>query len=154
MSARDRWIDVAMATYEGSSQLCGFCGSLFHVKLDFQGDMGRMSEESKPCQSVEDFEKADNSFANHVLDGCHLCWLFWLYLSEDTRTGIEEAEWIEYNVIRPRTSDNASLDIQGLQQMWKSSDEGPPLGWSDLMLLVPDTGKSQVTSGSDLGSQS
>jgi len=63
MSARDRWIDIAMATYEGSSQLCGFCEDLFHVKLDFQHDgiytaMGRMNEESKQCQSVEDFEKA------------------------------------------------------------------------------------------------
>ena len=50
MSARDRWIDIAMATYEGSSQLCGFCG--------IYTAMGRMNEESKPCQSVEDFEKA------------------------------------------------------------------------------------------------
>jgi hypothetical protein len=58
MSARDRWIDIAMATYEGSSQLCGFCESLFHVKLDFQHDVGRMNEESKPCQSVGNFEKA------------------------------------------------------------------------------------------------
>jgi len=63
MSAQDRWIDIAMTTYEGSSQLCGFCEGLFHVKLDFQRDgiytlMGRTSEESKPCQSVKDFKKA------------------------------------------------------------------------------------------------
>ena len=92
-----------------------------------------------------DFFCETNSFVQ-VDGGCHLCWLFCVYLPDDTRTGIKEAKWIEYNVIRPRTNDSPSRDIQALQQMWKSADEGHPLGWSELMHLVPDTGKSRLMS--------
>ena len=63
MSTRERWIDTAMATYEGSSPLCGFCEDLFHLKLVYrhngaEGSFGRTSEGSRPYQSVENFECA------------------------------------------------------------------------------------------------
>lgn len=111
---------------ETQSQLCDFCRTLFSQKLTFhtKGNVPALgllaaederSDEERPARTVEDFQQA-------IIDGCHLCFLFWTYLSESARTYATECDIITYNVYGCDTPDDVVPDIRVIQLMFFPTD--------------------------------
>lgn len=147
MNINDRQNDGRTSVYEEEpSRLCDFCRNLLGLKLTFythghypmlgfRSVEDRRVNDDRPCRPLEDFQQA-------VLDGCHLCFIFWSYLLEETRARAKESEVVAYNVWGCDTPDDTTPNIHAIQLMFKLWNGGSQTvrALSALVSLVPTTG--------------